>query len=165
MYNQPTYERSRDRAVQDVVQEYLQAETRVTKPDLTVIQTVKGADIDYIWRRGRETVHVGELKRRNVNHDHWPEYMISASKIRAIQRYAPLGWVLVLFRDGLFRIPVKRDMPLMLRMGGRTTQARDSWEAGGEQCAFFAPSEMRKFYTWTPAWQKRISEALTRTKE
>jgi len=113
-----------------------------------------------MWHRGDQLVHVGELKRRNFTHDHWPEYMISASKVHAIQRYAELGWILVLFKDGLFRIPVRRGMDVVMKRGGRTTQSRDSWEAGGELCAYFTPLDMHRFHMWTDMWQRRAQKAL-----
>ena len=160
MYRQPKYEQERDRAVQTVVQDFLQIQTSWHCPDLRLTQTPVGAHVDYMWHRGDQLVHVGELKRRNFTHDHWPEYMISASKVHAIQRYAELGWILVLFKDGLFRIPVRRGMDVVMKRGGRTTQSRDSWEAGGELCAYFTPLDMHRFHMWTDMWQRRAQKAL-----
>lgn len=156
----PMYEGEIDRDVQDVVHDFLQCRTMLTMPDVAVRQTPQRALVDYCWYRGSRLLYVAELKRRNCRHDRWPDYMISISKINAIMRYAPLGWVLVLYTDGLFRIPIKRGMPITQRYGGRTTQARDAWDANGEICAIFQPSDMHFFEGWNSAWDWSVRNAI-----
>jgi hypothetical protein len=154
------YEGEIDREVQDIVHDFLQCRTMLTMPDLTVTQTPQKSLVDYCWYRGRELVYVAELKRRNCKHDHWPDYMISVTKVDAIMRYAPLGWILVLYTDGLYRIPIRRGMKVTHRFGGRTTQARDEWDAKGEICAIFAQHEMQPFDGWNQDWDWAVKNAV-----
>lgn len=152
MNSQPRYERQHHRAVQDVVEAFLREETERTMPGIELYPAVVGACVDYVWKQNGKPVYLGEFKRRNNRHDEFPDYMISASKIVAIQRRVSIGWIIVLFTDGLFRIPIVKNMHVDIRDGGRTSQWRDSIEKGGERCAFFLPSQMKRFPRWNDHW-------------
>lgn len=144
--------------------DFLQANafSRAGKP-LLVTLTAPNATVDYTWKFKDKIVATAELKRRNVNHDKFPDYMISANKIMELKRYAYEGYILVLFLDGLFFKRVMKNMDFDIRMGGRTSQSRSQSEAMGENCAFIPTPELKPVPKWTSEWHEkamRIAKGL-----
>lgn len=164
MQRRTMYEADTDRAVQTIVQRFLQSESSIAIPGSVVSQTPPRSPVDFCWHVGSRLIHVAELKRRNCRHDRWPDYMISLSKVEAVMQYVELGWILVLYTDGLYRIPVRRGMSVEQRHGGRTTQVRDQWDQRGEPCAIFPISDLMPFRGWSKDWDAKIAEAVGKHK-
>lgn len=155
---QPEYENDRDRRVQNVVLDYLHQTTR--RKGTQVHLAAPRSTVDYVWKLDGRTIATAELKRRNIRHDAFPDLMISMSKVRHMQRYAPLGYILILYTDGLRYKRVTRHDTFDVRHGGRTTQVRDVWDASGEDCAYIPRAEILPMPDWSEYWQDRIQSAL-----
>lgn len=157
---QQRYERAHHRAVQNVVELFLLAETERNMPDTQLVSAPDQARVDYIWNRNGKVAYVGEFKRRHASHDQWPDYMISASKVHAIMRYASIGWIIILYTDGLYRIPIYRGMDIKTGRGGRTSQSRDEYDAAGETCAYFSTDKLKRFARWDDHWQWKAQHPM-----
>lgn len=157
----PLYETEHDRKLQYLVLDFLQANavSRSGKP-LLVTLTAPNATVDYTWKLGQRIVATAELKRRTVNHDRFPDYMISVNKIIDLKRLANEGYILVLFLDGFFFKKVTKDMDFDIRLGGRTSQSRSKSEANGENCAFIPTPELKPVPNWTKEWHEKALNAV-----
>ena len=155
------YEVSSDRALQLVVLEFFQS-VALSKmgEEWRVSMTELNATLDYIWFKDEVPTYYAELKRRNTNHNTYAEYMVSASKITALQRASKRGFLFVLFADGLFYKTVDRGEEFDIRHGGRTKAVRDKWDANGEDCAFIPCENLKLAAGWSDWWQLRARNAL-----
>lgn len=160
MLTQRRYESSVDRAVQDVVYEFLRLRVRTIGGQVVELsQTVVGATVDYIWRSNGSICAAGELKRRNISHDAFATLMISATKISELQRMADVGYIFVLYTDGLYHKRIQRGEAYPIARGGRTTHSRDLVDAAGEDCVYFPIKDIAPMTGWSDWWTARAWDA------
>ena len=79
----------------------------------------------------RDGVQIGwaEVKRRHIDHNTYKWFKISDSKWKNLLQLAEADllpvFLFILFDDGLFQVPVIRQMYTKVVMGGRTKNPRD----------------------------------------
>lgn len=160
MFGQQLYESDKDRRVQEIVAQFLRKRPIVVKGrEAELSLTLPNAKVDFVWKDGNEIVAVAEMKRRNVEHTRFPTLMVSFSKILEIQKLAPRGYLLLLFKDGLFYRKVVRGEQFNIQKGGRTADSRDKFDAMGENCAYIPMNELKMVPGWDHAWHHKALAA------
>lgn len=160
MFGQKLYESDKDRRVQEIVLAFLKKKPlKIGDREAEVSLSLVNATVDFVWRDGNNIVAVGEMKRRNVEHNRFPTLMVSWSKILEIQRLAPRGYLLLLFKDGLFYRKVVRGEEFKVQKGGRTSASRDEFDARGENCAYIPVEELKMVPGWDHGWHHKALAA------